>query len=114
MGPLFSLAIVVLVGLLVFGVAFGVARVFHPPLIALVMASAFVVGGAVGSALFGLISWFIIGATTLTSHWQVFSYLTMLAASAIFGGLCLVLLFLGIVRRSNSSFKADAQKARAA
>jgi hypothetical protein len=113
MGPLFSIAVVLLVGLLVLGVAFGIARVFHPPLIALAAAFAFVVGGAAGSAFFGLVSWLAIGATTLTSHWQVFSYLAMLVASAVFGGLCTTLLFLGVVRRSNSSFKADAQKARA-
>ena len=101
----------VLVGLLVLGVAFGVARFFHPPLIALAMALAFVVGGVAGSALFGLVSWLTIGARTLTLRWQVFSYLVMLVASAIVGGLCLALLFGGIVRRSNHSFEADGSAA---
>lgn len=106
MNPLFSIAVVFLIGLLVLGVAFGVARVSHPPLVAVVAAFAFVVGGGVGSALFGLVSWLTIGTTTLASHWQVISYLAMLGASAISGGLCLTLLFLAILRRFSSSFKA--------
>jgi hypothetical protein len=93
MGPLFSIAVV--------------ARVFHPPLIAFAAAFAFVLGGGVGTTLFGLASWLFVGPTTLNSHWQVFGYLAMLVSSAIFGGLCLELLFLRLARRSNSSFEAD-------
>ncbi|OOG36806.1 hypothetical protein B0E51_17740 [Rhodanobacter sp. C05] len=114
MGPLFSIAVSVLVGLLVLGVVFGVARVWHPPLAAFAAAFAFVVGSFLGAACFGLVFWLTIGATTLTSRWQVFSYLAMLVASAVSGGLCLALFFFSIVRRSNRSFKADARKARAA
>ena len=101
MGPLFSIAVVLLVGLVVLGAAFCVARIFNPTLVALLAAFAFVVGGGVGTTLFGLVSWFIVGTTTFPSHWQVISYLAMLGASAISSGLCLALVFLRILQRSN-------------
>jgi hypothetical protein len=103
MGPLFSMAVVGLLGLVILGVAFGVARVFQPPRMALLMATVFVVGGAVGGALFALVSWLVIGTTTLTSTWHVVSYLAMLVASVISGGLCQVLLVLRVLRRSDIS-----------
>ena len=110
---LFSIALLILAGLLVFGVAFGVARTVSASYVALAVALAFVLGGGLGSALFGLV-WLAVGPQTLTSHWQVVGYLAMLAASAIAGGLFLVLLLRRALQRSNNSFKADAQKTRAA
>jgi hypothetical protein len=113
MGPLFSIALLGFAGLLVFGIAFGVARIFNAPCVSLAVALAFVLGGGFGSALFGLV-WFAVGPQTLTSPWQVVSYLAMLAASGISGGFCLALLLRRALQRSNNSFKADARKARAA
>jgi hypothetical protein len=105
MGPLFSIALIAVTGLLVLGVAFVVARIFHASLVAFAVAATFVLGCGASSAVFLVLSWFIIGAATLTSHWQVLGYLIALAASAVAGGLCLALLFLSVLRRSNISSK---------
>lgn len=107
MGPLFSITFLILVGLLVFGIAFAVTRVSSAPYVALTFALAFVLGGGFGSALFSL-AWLAVGPQTLASHWQVVGYLAMLAASAISGGLCLAFLLRRALRRSNNSFKVDA------
>ncbi len=113
MGPFFSIALLTLIGLLVFGIAFGVARIFSAPYVALAVALAFILGGGFGSALFGL-AWLATGPQTLSSHWQAVGYLVMLVASALSGGLFLALLLRRTLRRSNKSFKADAQKTRVA
>jgi hypothetical protein len=105
MGLLFSIAVIAVMGRLVLGVAFGVARIFHPALVSFALAAAFVLGCGAGSAIFLVLSWLVIGAATLTSHWQVLGYLTALAASAVAGGLCLALLCSSVLRRSNISSK---------
>lgn len=110
MGPLFSIALLILVSLIVFGIAFAVARVFSAPYVALAVALAFVLGGGFSSALFSA-AWLAVGPQTLASHWQVVVYLAMLAASAISGGLCLAFLLRRALRRSNNSFKADGSAA---
>ena len=114
MSPLFSIALIAVMGLLVLGVAFVAARIFHSPLVAFAVAAAFVLGCGAGSAVFVVLSWLIIGTATLTSHWQVLGYLAALATSAVAGGLCLALLLVSVRRRSNISSKRTRENPRAA
>ena len=103
MGPLFSIALIALMGLLVLGVAFSIARIVYSSLVALAVAAAFVLGCGAGGAIFLVLSWLTIGTATLTSHWQVLGYLVALVASAMAGGFCLALFFLSVLRRRSSA-----------
>ena len=107
MGPLFSIALIALVGLLALSLVFWVAGFFHSPSRALLLAALPVLGCGGGALLFVVLAWLAIGSATLTSQGQVLGYLAALGASAIMSGGFVAWLYVRSLRRSNKSFKPN-------
>ncbi|MFC4309898.1 hypothetical protein ACFPN2_12475 [Steroidobacter flavus] len=103
MGPLFSLSILtVALGLGLF-LAYLIARLFMSAPVAFRAAAVFVVAGAVGSAVVGLLLALVMGAeATLANGWQVFAYLSGLVLSGLVSGALVVRSYLARVRSISS------------
>jgi hypothetical protein len=99
MGPLFSLALLVVGMGFGMSVAYLVARIFLSASVALRAAVLFVIAGAIGGAGAGLVLAFVVGVGgTLTNGWQVVVYLSSLALSGLLSGVLVVRLYLARVR----------------
>ena len=108
MGPLFSAGVAIF--LLAFGVmlAYVVARFFLGVRAAFGASVVFVVAGAVGIGVTGVLVGLLIGfGGTLTESWQVFAYLSSLGLGGFLMGVLAVRYYLAR-QRSNYLARSDA------
>jgi hypothetical protein len=114
MGPAFAIVFIATLGLLVFALAYGVTCIFFTRLVALVASAAFVVGGCTGATAFLVTAWLVRGSTSFTNQWQVVTFLSSLALSAVLAGAMLAFASVRVLRWSNISSKRTREKPRAA
>jgi hypothetical protein len=89
MGPLFSMALMVIAAGAAFSIAALIFRVFLPMNAAMYCAIGFVVGASAGGALAVVLLAFAIGLGAKLTGSQVPAYLATLALSAVLGGAAL-------------------------
>jgi hypothetical protein len=89
MGPAFSLALLLIIGLGAVAISYGAARIFVPSRAAAIVAFGFVVGAAFGALLAVIANWLFGPREELTSSSQVVAFFSQIGvAAAIFGAAC--------------------------